>query len=210
MDVLILQAQISYKELLELLITDFLNPIDTTTGVRDITVVAVAGANPTTCSLNQLQLAFAGTATSSILFGKMHRMIRLLRTGKLTTYQWDVLLRSMKITQLDDSSSIEGVGMAQAFDISSRLNMTPEQMATWWSDVDTHHYINYDSNSNDTLPSVYDSIFNNKSVINDPTYNTIFNDPTVVVTNPYYGNTSQIATACRLAENDVILILNYL
>lgn len=98
-DVLLKQTNITYTELLQILGTTFINP----NGYITISANSTA-TNPETCALNELQLVFIEPATIDSFLDKLYRFVRLYRSGKLTIAQWDILLRSFGILQLDSSA----------------------------------------------------------------------------------------------------------
>ena len=96
--------------------------------------------------------------------------------------------------------------------MADELSIAPELLAAWWSDIDIHNYLDYNSDNWDTLPSLYQKVFSSRSVINDPTSvaATIFANPATLGAHTYSGNTALIASFCRMAESDVIALLNLL
>jgi hypothetical protein len=224
-DVLLQQTGISYSELLQYLTTDYLNPADGT-GARaiGITVVTTTPATPVdTCHLNLLQLSFTGCsgvepkdcAIANAFFKYLHRFIRLANTGKFSIYQWDILLRSMKVGDAISTSTGTPINesvfqqMGRILLMTDQLNLAPEILAMWWNDTDITQYLDYPNNSTTLLSSVYQNIFNNKNVINS-TIDNAFSNPLNFGTATYAGNTAQIANFCGIPEAEVVLLLTYL
>jgi hypothetical protein len=223
-DVLIQQAGITYDELLQYLTTDYLNPINSglSPAARNITIVTVTASPPIpedTCELNKLRLRFSDNAipaSSDIahrFYKKLHRFIRLVKTGKLSIYQWDILLRSIGITDTlipDGINNLSYFQLGRIMSICDELKIAPEYVAMWWNNTDTHAYINYPQNSTSVLQSVYDRIFNNKNVINNSINNAFANPTPGGLPSQYTGYTAQIANFCNITEDEVFFLLSYL
>lgn len=198
-DVLLQQAQISYKELLQLLTTRVLNhPI---AGVRPVVIVAHDGEPAETCDLSKLKLQIDTTLiTAELFFSKLHRFIRLYRKAPFTIYDLD---RILFYSNVGDINANIVCSIAR---LCSDLSLTLDQLFGM-AVVDTHHYINYDSERQDELPSMYDRIFRNKSVLNPP--NPAFANPAALPAN-YINGMTTITAACGITEPEVRLILEAL
>lgn len=235
-DVLIQQAGISYNELLQFLSTSYLNPLlSGSDKVRRIGVKPHTGAANDTPKLDKLKLTFntavSGTTITSVetaaainstwtnfspnFYKKLHSFIRLYRAGNISIYHLDILFRSMMLPATSGlANAIDAAAYKQIVRIlklADELNVQPEVLAMWWNDADTVNYINYPQNSSSLLTSVYQDIFNNKSVINNAAGN-IFANPAATALDDYdyTGNTAQIANVCGIRENEVIDLLAYL
>ncbi|MGN6567227.1 MAG: Tc toxin subunit A, partial [Flavipsychrobacter sp.] len=198
-DVLLKQTGLSYEELLQFLNTSFLN------NGNNITIAPHAGAPANTCQLNLLQLNFAGTATPAGFLGNLYRAILLYRTKKMDINKWDVLFRALNISALNQND-YQLLGRVML--LANRLGLAPEIVAGWWQNMDNVSYTDYNSDTLDIMPTVYGSIFGNKSIINDPA-NAIFSNP-ASLPSQYLNNTASIAGFCRIREDEVITILNFL
>lgn len=208
LDLLLQQAQVSYKEMLQLLTTDFLNKA--VAGVRPVSIVAKSGAPVDTCVVKDLQLRFTGTNPGNlryIFFTKLYRFVRLLRADTYTIHEWDVLFRSMGILNLTEQDFRD---IGQVLDLSEKTNTPPNYLAAWWHNLDSHQYINYNSELQESLPSVYDLIFRNKAVLNAPLDAFEINEATGEFGVSYADATAVIAAACGMAETDLLLLLQVL
>ena len=220
-DVLCQQVRITYKELLQLLNTDILN-LPNSSGIRGITIdVNSVSAAPDTCNLAELKLVFSGSANSADFLGKLFRFIRLIRAEKLSISEWDILLRSLNITDLNNTNNVSGSDfqrLGRALALAERLNISPIRLATWWNNVDTNQYTNFNSDLLTKFPSVYDTIFRNRSVINPPLAD--FHDLGGIapgflpsssdLPSSYSGFTAAIAACCGIKEEEVLLLLDYM
>lgn len=203
-DVLLQQAQIKYNDLLELLSTDFLNPNGEITIVtNDIDV------SEGTCDLSKLQLEFSGSATAADFLDKLHRFVRLVQASKKSIYELDTLFRLLAVITLDKD---EFTLLGKVMQLSEKLNIRTELLACGWTSIDTHVYSKYGSNDPKVIPSVYEQVFLNRAVINQP--NTDFEDYTTLPSE-YIDTTNNIdripfiATVARIEEQEVKDILSY-
>ncbi len=201
-DALINQLRISYKSFLQLLTTDFLNKV--VSGTRLITITVDNGSiSESTCDLTKLRLAFTSPATASSFFDKLYRFVRFWKSSGMSIHEFDTVLRTLNITEFD-TSSFNLFGRVLA--ISRKLNVRPEYLAMWWSNIDTTRYINYGSETQDNIPSLYDVIFRNKAVVNVPIDD--YDDPGSLPSN-YNGQLAIIAAFARISEEDVVRILAF-
>jgi hypothetical protein len=208
-DVLMQQAKISYTELLELLNTDFLNKADSS-GNRNIKIKPTVGSSNDTCVTSKLQLDITSPATAANFLKKLHRLVRLVRSGKLSIYQWDTLFRTLGITTLDTA---EMLLLGRSLLLADKLKIKPELLACWWNDIDTHQYTNYKSDSLSLLDSVYDSVFRNKQVVSSsaklfPKYNEVSLAASYPDNNASIAaNAATIAALCGIREDELFLLL---
>lgn len=202
-DVLIQQARIAHKDLLELLSTDFLNPN------AEITIVTQsASISEDTCDLSKLKLNFTGSATAAGFLGKLHRFIRLMQATKKSIYELDTLMRILSISTL---TKAEFINLVQVLQLSASMNIQPEVLACSWANIDTKVYTKYDSGKPKEQPSVYQKVFLDKLAINTPVTDLIqnFEDPSNI-TGTYASYQALIAASAKVQEEEVALILEHM
>ena len=201
LDVLLYLLGISYKELQRLLITDFLNK--RISGVRPVSIVARSGMPLDTCVMRELCLEINGI-TSEDFFDKLHRFVRLWRGTGLDIYELDILLRAFSASDITNTGSYPLYqNLMRVVHLSRQLNIPIERFVTWWTLIDTQHYLNYNSDRWEELPSMYDRLFRNKNVSNPP-------DPAFdnLSSNMYAGHTAVIIAACGITEEDLNLLMS--
>jgi hypothetical protein len=231
-DILLQQTGITYTELLQYLTTDYLNPFlvlsGATTTTRRVSIQTTGtGIANDTGKLNELRLVFnyvsgstisSGNTTSnstnggSAFFKKLHAFIRLVRTGKMSIYHWDILLRSMMLS--GDINTTNFLQIGRILMAAKDMNIAPELLSMFWSNADRKNYINYPNKSTDTLSSIYQDIFNNKSVVNNAS-SEIFSipatDPVTYPATAFYATyAGQIGSYCGIKESEVVALLAYL
>lgn len=205
---------ISYKELLQVLSTDLVNNITTNPAFVIISTIL----QQDTCDLGSLELKYTGSALNGDnakikFFDLLYRFIKLQRATGWSIYQLDTVLRSLDV-QVNYSNPIltnpltvtifKQVGNIHK--LSKTLNVAPEKIATYWSDMSTVSYVNYDSDNQDPLPSLYDSLFNNKSVLNPP--DSAFTNPGALPSS-YVGHAGTIIAALNITEAEMISLFNF-
>ncbi len=228
-DILLQQSGITYNELLQYLTTDYLNPfISGSSTIRNISIKPRLISGTTyyandTARLNELCIVFntsgmassnfsSGSGTiSSDFYKKFHGFIRLVKTGLISIYHWDILLRSTLLTTTSatffDNTTFTTV--IQTLMIAKEFGVEPEILAMWWNKIDTHQYRNYPDNSSDTLNSVYEDIFCNKTIVNN-SFTNAFKDPTALPTGTFASNSTTIATILGIKGSEILAITDYL
>jgi len=225
------RSRITYKEMLQLLVCDYINPIITVTKplqgggsvieqLRTMEVVAIDGALPTTCDLTKLFLKYSKTyeatpptntvAVKINFFARWVTFLRLQRATGWSSYQLDVVLRSLGAGSADPAVMAPITvpvfkAVAKVHQLSGLLKAPPEYIVSLWHRIDTTQYINFNSDNQDLLPSVYDRIFRNKAVLNpaDPNFldNGSFNGS-------YSTNTASLVAALGISEEDFLALLS--
>ncbi len=216
LDILLQQTTISYEQLLEILSTDYLNPYNSEHTARKISIVPIPSAPPypgtpvNTCKLDKLKLLFSDMSYQAVFYDKLHRFIRLINTGKLSVYQWDILLRSLYITDINENTFRQ---LGRVLLLSDELGIPPEILACWWSRIDRTVYRSFANGKNEVIPSLYARTFSNKAVINYDNINYFKNPldlPTFIVPGtPSVSLVPQVASMCGLEEEEVIQLLDF-
>ncbi|WP_118973119.1 Tc toxin subunit A-related protein [Taibaiella koreensis] len=224
------RSRITYKEMLQLLVCDYINPVITVTKplpgggsvvvrLRTMEIVAVDGALPTTCDLTRLFLKYSKTyeatqpldtiAVKTNFFTKWVTFLRLQRATGWSAYQLDVVLRSLSAGSANPAVLAPITipvfkAIAKVHQLSGLLKAPPEYIVSLWQRIDTTQYINFNSDNQDLLPSVYDRIFRNKAVLNPADPN--FGD-NGAFTGTYSDNTASLVAALGIAEEDFLALL---
>ncbi|MEP7304388.1 MAG: neuraminidase-like domain-containing protein [Acidobacteriota bacterium] len=156
-DVFLQQAGLSYIELLKLLDTDFVNPV--TNGNRAISIVSTDPSDPGTCVL--AKLALPGLDASAL--GRVHRVVRLWRRLGWTPFQLDKTIAKLGGGVLNAVAIVKTAATVRLMKI---LGLDVEPVLAFFGTIDSVRYIDFDSDENGTIPSRYDVLFRNKSVLN--------------------------------------------
>ena len=168
-DVFMQQTQLTYKELLALLLCYSINPV---TGkdnlgqeVRAIKIVSRDSDNAS-CRLDNLKLS--GMTISHL--GKIHRFIRLWRRLGWRMYDLDRAVLTFQLDWGDDTGLNKARlnKISQAEFLARRLNLPAGDILVFWNDINTVSQTDYLSGNNQQPPSQYEQLFCNKTVINPP------------------------------------------
>ncbi len=212
---LLKRCNITYKELLQLLVTDFLNKESLVNGQRPFAIVAKPGKPVDTCQVEDLMLEFRpassppedGTAAKIAFFDKLHRFIRLYRATGWTIYQLDIVLAALDACGLPSGCDINIDMLTCVARIrlwSDKFGFAPEHLCILVAGMSTRKYINFDSDAQDLMPSVYDGFFRNKTIINPPDPN--FDNP-ASISGSATDNSGTVTAAFNMSGEDYALII---
>jgi hypothetical protein len=191
-------------------------------------IKAIDGAAADTCDTTKLKLFYKrlddvqnpataqeAVAAQKALWNKWHRFLRLQRATGWSFYQLDIVLKSFGA---DGASDLSGVipekdlnvkvfkCVAKTHQLATLLRARPEHICTLWSSMNNTRYINFSSDSQQALPSVYDSLFRNKAVLNPPNNN--FSEDGPVSGLNFGDNQSTIIAAMGISDEELIAILS--
>jgi len=201
---LLKRAGIGYKELLELLNTDFLNK-EISAGVRPLLIKPSNVNNPFSCRLDELILYMNSGGLSPLEFlNRLYRFLRLKKALGWSTYQLDMVLGALNIVflKIDDFRRI-----ARLHQLCAELKTSPEQLSAFVKRLSTATYINYDNDNQNNLPTVYETLFKNKALVNPP--ETYFNNPDAIV-GSYQERSGTIVAAFNIKEEEFYMLLDFL
>lgn len=185
---LLKKTSLEYTEFLQIMVTDYLNPVVAGTSNRRFAITAKAGFPADTCALAELRLECRpatgeqAAEIKAVFFKHLHRFVRLYKATKWSIYQLDIVLRSIGLNNLyvkdtntnayvDRLNKTVFTTIAGVKEVSDIFGKAPEHICTLWSDLDTYSYIDFEKEQV-LAPSVYDSFFRNKSLLNplDPNF----------------------------------------
>jgi hypothetical protein len=222
-DVLIARARISYVELLDLLVTDFLNP-PVLNGIRPISIRSVDESDPATCELSKLRIEGSLGTHEDLIFtshlqpghgdigapgdflDRLVRFLRLMRRTGWTARELDVAIRQVHPGVLDGTTlaSLAIVKSAQ-----NALHLSHSDACAVVGALDTRRYIDHASNGQPVIPSQYEQLFQNRAITNPVDRNFSLDDAADELRNtarsPSDG-AATIAAAFRISETEVIAL----
>ncbi len=169
--VFLCQSGLTYRELLDLLGTAFVNPSNTDNN-RPIQIVAAESdqygnaVDPATCNLSQLRLEAYDDDFKSAL-ARLQRFVRLWRKLGWTATELD-----QAITAFDPQAASNGfaesfiVKLSHAARLKAAFGLPVVELLSWWSNIDTAVYFDHQTDGEPLVPSLYQQLFRNKTVIN--------------------------------------------
>ncbi|HMF98002.1 MAG TPA: neuraminidase-like domain-containing protein, partial [Vicinamibacterales bacterium] len=158
-DVFLQQSGLAYTELLKLLETDFVNPA--VNGTRAISIVSTDPTDPGTCALAKLALPGLGATALE----KIHRVVRLWRRLGWTPFQIDKAIMSLGGGALNRLAIVK---VAATASLMRALGLDVEPVLAFFGPIDSARYVDFDTDENGTILSLYDTLFRNKAVLNPP------------------------------------------
>ncbi len=147
-DVFLQQTGLSYAELKELLATRFINSAGN---------VKFISQDAATCELDKISIG----GLNLVVLDKVHRFVRLARALDWHVFDLDRAIETFQASDVDQSILKH---LAQVQWLKKTLNIPLREILCWWGRTfDTKEYT--DAND-DVVPSWYDEVFLNKSVLN--------------------------------------------
>ena len=214
------QSGVSYRELLELLGTYFVNPTASagTPGGRLLGIASIDPTDPTTCDLSQLAIQVVDPEVASAkdeliaAWNRIHRFVRLARKLGWTMRDLDKAITSFKPAINDggrhDITAAETTGSDTLFVQLSHIqrlhddnNLPVINLLAWWSDIDTAVYIDQLSDGETPVPSLYAQLYANKTVSGQ-----IIGDNPTALSGSLSDKAAAIAAALQISVDDFTLL----
>ncbi len=153
-DVLLQQTGLTYRELLELLDCYTLNPKVSPTARKMAILKNDPAVGDDTCDLSKLKVDGMDNTAIALLY----RYVRLARILKWTYYDLDKAMMALNASNID---SISFAALGQIAYIQRTLNISVEDTATFWLDIQQFPYRDYSSSEPKDIPDQYTRIFRN-------------------------------------------------
>ncbi len=193
------QTDRAYKELLELLGTNFINPIKAD-GTPNLAI-----SNPATCDLGKLEI----TGLDAAILGKIHRFVRLQRKLGWTIRDLDKAITALQPKDANVLSLTENflIQLSHIERLRAELKVPLVQMLSWWAPLDTARYHTEEENG---AKSLYEQLFLNRAVMNPVDEIFTLYEPTraeLADTNgTLNGHTSTLLAALRISAANLSLL----
>ncbi len=176
-DVLIARAGITYLELLDLLVTDYLNP-EVGDGLRPITIVSADESDPATCELRKLRIQGslnAGRVVNAVAFfpspgeigapddflDRLLRFLRLMRRTGWTARELDIAMRQVRPGVLD-STTLNRLALVRW--TARTLHLPHPDACALLGALDTRRYVDHAADGQPVIASQYERLFQNREV----------------------------------------------
>ena len=205
--IFLLQSGLSYRDLLELLGSYFINPA-TATG-RTLGIVS-SDPDPSVCDLSKFQIQVVDPqvrvedrpAVLKAAFNRMHRFARLWRKLGWTMRDLD---KAMVALQPGGSLNLTTdfiLRLSHIEQLRAQFNLPVVNLLSFWAPIDTGRYVDHFAEGEPAVPTLYAQLFNNKSVSGQ----SLAEDPTTL-TGKLSENKSTIAAAVQISADDLNLLL---
>ncbi len=216
------QSGLSYKELLELLGTYFINPPASagTPGGRLLGIVSIGDADPVTCNRSKLEIKVVDNEILNTkgklkaVWNKIHRFVRLWRKLGWTMQELDKTITALDPPDLNDNFLIQ---LSHIQRMRAALNVPLETILSWYSIIDTASYFDHLAAGQPEIKSFYEQLFLNKAVINPVDIAFLLNSIRNELKNPSAGTNHEsikshipaIIAALGISDADLSLILGF-
>ena len=167
-DVFLQQSGLTYKELLDLLTTKFINP-----QINEVGAIFIAPTEPDspessktppdTCELDKLKIFGFDQPVAE----RFPRFVRLWRHLGWSIWDLDRALQALTLenTSLEINDDIL-IQLSHIKRLHERLKIPIDRLVSFWAPLDTAIYIDHHKEGQPRLASVYATLFRNKTVIN--------------------------------------------
>ncbi|PWB49644.1 MAG: hypothetical protein C3F06_13815 [Candidatus Methanoperedenaceae archaeon] len=160
--VFIQQSGLRYKELLELLGTYFINPIQRD-GTRALSLKSTSDDPKEAATCNLSKLMIIGLDAHGTILSRIHRFVRLSRKLGWTIQELDKAITALKPIDLNGQFLTQ---LSHIKRLRAKLNVPLVNMLSWWANIDTANYIDYLAERQHEVKSLYELLFLNKAIIN--------------------------------------------
>jgi hypothetical protein len=151
------RSGLSYVELLKLLGSYFLNPIDAATaGGRRLFIASRDGSDPAMCELAKLEICGVPPNGGVALATKIHRFVRLRRRLGWSVADLDRVLVALAASTIDRDALV-AVSMVERLRRGTGLEI--RELAGWLGEIDHDRYFDVSGDEPVPLPSYYDEAF---------------------------------------------------
>ena len=202
------KSGLSYRDLLELLGSYFINPAIATG--RKLAIVS-NDPDPSVCNLSKLEIKVVDPQVSDAnkpavlkaAFNRMHRFARLWRKLGWTMRDLDKAMAAFpKPDGTLDLTEDFILRLSHIERLSAQFNLPVVNLLSFWATIDTGRYVDHFAESEPAVPSLYAQLFNNKYASGQ----SLAEDP-ATLDGKLSENKSTIAAAVQVSVDDLNLLL---
>jgi len=197
-DVFLQQSGLTYRQMLDLLGTYFINPV--AEGERQIHLISLDPDRPDTCET--CCLALEGLEEDEAAALRMVRFVRLWRRLGWTMHDLDRAITALGPEDLDSGFLIN---LSHIVRLQKRLRLPARRLLAFWANLDIAVYIDHDAAGQPSQPSLYHELFRDPSVIKLP--NPDFPSDPSDLSGLLSDCEPAIATALGISTTDLTLLL---
>jgi Tc toxin complex TcA C-terminal TcB-binding domain/Neuraminidase-like domain len=198
-DVFLQQSGLTYREMLDLLDTHYINPPGPRG--RTIQIVSTDSNNPATCETIKLKLE----GFDLLAAGKIVRFVRLWRKLGWSMRDLDRAVTAFSPAELNERFITE---LSHVERLHRELGIPVIVLLSWWGLIDTALYTDHSTSAPQRVPSLYAQLFRNRAITNplDPDFP---EDATQLdSTQTLSDNVASITAALGISAADFALLLN--
>ena len=203
------QSGLSYREMLEVLGSYFINPAAATG--RRFGIVSTDVLHPDTCNLSRLKIQVTDSqvtdkkAALKEAWKKIHRFVRLSR--KLGWTMRDLDKAIVALDPRNDSGQLDItarflVQVSHIQRLSAQSGLPVVSLLSFWGTMDSGRYLDHFAEGEPAVPSLYATLFNNRAAAGQ----SLPEDP-ATLDGKLSENASRIAAALQISIDDLGLML---
>jgi len=206
-DVFLQQSGLTYKEMLGLLDTYYVNPLVKSTR-RSIQVHSSNQEKPDTCETTQLHLdGFDGEAASRAV-----RFTRLWRALGWSMRELDYAITCFQKPLPPPNGATPWpasflVALSHVKRLNEDLGIPIPRLLSWWADLDTSRHIDHDSPEQSRAASLYDELFRNPATLYPSNSAFDFQDDPKHLGGWLMDHTATLAAGLGISASDLGLLL---
>jgi len=205
------RSGLTYREMLEVLGSYFINP---TAGTgRTLGIVSTDPLDATTCNLSKLEIQVVDPqvpaenrkAVLTATWKRIHRFVRLSRKLGWTMRDLDKAIVALQPKNDAATLDITAGFLAQVSHIqrlSAQFGLPVVNLLSFWAPMDAGRYLDQFAEGEPPVPSLYATLFNNRAAAGQ----SLPEDP-ATLTGQLSQNTSRIAAALQISLDDLALLL---
>ena len=205
------QSGLSYRDMLELLGSYFINP--TAGSTRTLGIVSTDSGNPATCNLSRLEIQVIDPqipdankrAALIAAWNRMHRFARLWSKLGWTMRDLDkaiVALQPKTTVGTLDLTADFLVQLSHIQRLRAQFGLPVVNLLSFWATIDTGRYFDQFAEGAPPVPTLYAQLFNNKSTAGQ----SLLEDPSKL-TGELSKNASIIAATLQVTIDELNLLI---
>jgi len=209
--ILLQQSGLTYRELLELLGTYFINP--EVAGSRTFGIISIDEEDPATCLPSKLQIELVDGNVSRAdakqkfiqLWARIHPFARLWRKLGWTIRDLDKAFTAFNPRRNNQPAITDGflLSLSHIKRLCVQLSVSPLTALGWWAQLDTTAYIDHLTDGEPIVPSLYSTLFNNNAVRGQ----SLSEDPQTLI-GKISENAAAISGGLGISVQDLALLRN--
>lgn len=205
MSTVLLESQLSYIDLLQVLESYFVNPLKPDLS-RSLQIVSSDQNEPATCDISKLTLS--GIDRPGML--RLIRFVRLQKKLEWPAIDLDRLIQALGIDTFDlnpsDFNNKVLFPVANVKRLLDRFMITIQNAIVFFATVDTSVYLDHTRENQPEIPSFYDHLFRNKEITNP--IDEAFAPKAVGLTGSITSHTPVLLSALNISPEDLSLLLS--
>lgn len=200
------RSGLTYKELLELLSTYFINPATAGKG-RRFGIVSIDPEDPATCILSKLEIQVIQprlVKKEEEIKQLWNRTCRFVRLWRRLGWAMRDLDKALAALQPDSTAGITEdflIRLSHVKRLHAETGLPVVYLLGWWAELDNAQYIDHLAKEQPAVPSLYAKLFANKTLARQG-----FNEDPSALSGKISDNVATIAAGLQISSEDLGLL----